>query len=63
MEIEQMLRKGVINQDYKILISSTVQDTTSDEVSLGNINTDCTEKISVQMSPFPISQKIPEKHH
>ena len=63
MEIEQMLRNGVINQDYKILISSTVQDTTSDEVSLENINTDYTEKISVQMSPFPISQQIPEKHH
>ena len=51
-----MLRKGVINQDFKILISSTVQETTSDEVSLENINTDCTEQNSVQMSPFLISQ-------
>ena len=34
MEIEQILHKGRINQDYKILISSTVQETTSDEVHL-----------------------------
>ena len=34
MEIEQMVHKGRINQDYKILISSTVQETTSDEVHL-----------------------------
>ena len=40
MEIKQMLRKGVIYQDYKILISSTVQEITSDKVSLENISTD-----------------------
>ena len=62
MEIEQMLHKGVINQDYKNLISSTVPEATSDEVSPENMNTDCTEQNSVQMSPYPISHETPRKN-
>lgn len=48
IEIEQMLRKRVIDQDY------TVQERTCDDISTEDINTNCTEQNSVY--------KLPTKH-
>lgn len=48
IEIEQMLRKRVIDQDY------TVQERTCDGISTEDINTNCTEQNSVY--------KLPTKH-
>ena len=51
VEIEQMLRKRVIDQDYKVLISITVQERTCDDISTEDINTNCTEQNSVYKLP------------
>ena len=51
VEIEQMLRKRVIDQDYKVLISITVQERTCDDISTEDINTNCTEQNSVYELP------------
>ena len=54
IEVEQMLRKRVIDQDYKVLISITVQERTCDDISTEDINTNCTKQNSVY--------KLPTKH-